>query len=160
MLAQNSCNNVWSAQILGKKLWRLLPPDHTEGIIQRELRSAGVDYLGSIDAIGYEAVLVPGDVIVWYVGWRSLTTVSLAHFCALCSLLPKPRYAGWTHGTETIETPGLALSKEFFTPVPSVYLDQNDKIFRAHSGRFGSYAHCFELWAGDRMATQHPVDEL
>ena len=81
-----SCENIWSAQIVGRKRWRLLPPDG--GVLAAEVVAAGAaarDECGAVSTAGYEAVLEPGDILVWY--------------------------PGWTHGTAAVDGASLALSK-------------------------------------------------
>ena len=114
-----SCNSVWSAQITGTKRWRLLSPDHPRNVMRME--AGGIESAGPGEA--YEAVLLPGDVIVWY--------------------------AGWTHGTFALEAPTLALSVEFLEPAPRANAARHAALFRAHSELRGSYTSCLRSWGVD-----------
>lgn len=109
-----ACESVWSAQISGEKRWRLLPPD--AGVLDRDLGGIGGQGGGTTAARGLEAVLRPGDVLVFY--------------------------PGWTHGTETLSKKSLSMSKQFSDPSsPEMFRQYRDQL-RAHSNKFNSFSSC------------------
>ena len=90
--------------------------------MMRELHGKGPAYAKK-DQIGFETVLHPGDVIVWY--------------------------AGWSHGTEAIDAPSLALSIEFALPPPRAYIAKYREVLELHSRAIKSYGSCFAKWESD-----------
>ena len=90
--------------------------------MMRELHGKGPVYAQK-DQIGFETVLHPGDVIVWY--------------------------AGWSHATEAIDAPSLALSVEFALPPPRAYIAKYREVFEQHSSAIKSYGSCLAKWESD-----------
>ena len=80
-----SCNSTWSAQLNGRKIWRLFSPSHPQSVL---LEESGADNQGD-DGEAYETLLMPGEIIVWYPGWSHSTyavdevntAMSGAYFC-------------------------------------------------------------------------------
>jgi len=147
----HTCNNTFSAQLIGRTIWRLYSPSHPKSNIHRELNSNNVGagtandqnvnkYKSIKDAkkgkrgtesfrpTAYEFILYPGEVLVWY--------------------------PGWSHETFSIDDVNTALSIDFRLPVPKKYLDYYNDVFQAHSEKFDSFndvgnanaATCFDHW--------------
>ena len=119
-----SCNNVWSAQLQGRKIWRFLPPNATSGVLFPEAHDVPRSSLQQEDQL--VGTLLPGDIVVWY--------------------------PGWTHATETLDDTSVALSVEFAVPPPIDMLRQNRAVFLEHGRRYGSFSPCEQQW-GNRFAT-------
>lgn len=52
-------------------------------------------------------------------------------------------HPGWTHGTEAIDGPSLALSKQFAAPASdALTVHRHRDLFERHSERYGSFGHC------------------
>eukprot|EP00050_Salpingoeca_kvevrii_P020313 m.96968 g.96968 ORF g.96968 m.96968 type:complete len:168 (-) comp8810_c0_seq1:511-1014(-) len=63
-----SCFNVWSAQLVGRKRWRFRAPRASDGILWQDIVYHGATPEFELDsAPELEAILEPGDVVVWYV---------------------------------------------------------------------------------------------
>jgi len=132
-----SCNNVWSAQLAGTKRWRFLDP--TIGAVSRHLerhsssRSAHAHTRAPTHPhasakgpspppppgetpLGFEATLLPGDVVFWY--------------------------PGWTHGTTAATASSVALSVEFKEPAPVDYISRHRHLLQEHTNVFDSWGMC------------------
>ena len=109
------CASTWSAQIQGRKRWRLWPPD--SGVLGLESSTSSSEG-DAFDAStpGFEAVLEPGDLIIWH--------------------------AGWTHATDSLAAENVAMSKQFTHPAPTEMFRTYARQFRAHTAKFNSFASC------------------
>ena len=63
-----------------------------------------------------EAVLRPGDVILWH--------------------------PGWTHATHSFDGSSVALSKQFTKPAPTAMFERYAERFEVHNRRYESFAEC------------------
>ena len=64
-----SCNSTWSAQLNGRKIWRLFSPSHAQSVLRMETNF----HIEGDEGEAYETLLLPGEIIVWYPGWSHAT---------------------------------------------------------------------------------------
>ena len=109
------CASTWSAQIQGRKRWRLWPPD--SGVLGFESStSSSEEDVFDASTPGFEAVLEPGDLIIWH--------------------------AGWTHATDSLAEENVAMSKQFTHPAPTEMFRTYARQFRVHTAKFNSFTSC------------------